>query len=109
MSLRLSFVLLLASSVLAEMVIVQTDNWLNYTISGQAPNSTELFAFRDYDYVSPRLPQFDSNQPLNYMSVKVAVRVRPFNEREVGKGSKCCVRMQGKSTGVTDPATGKER
>lgn len=65
MSLRLSFVLLLASSVLAEMVIVQTDNWLNYTISGQAPNSTELFAFRDYDYVSPRLPQFDSNQDLS--------------------------------------------
>lgn len=25
------------------------------------------------------------------MSVKVAVRVRPFNDRE--KGSKCCVRM----------------
>lgn len=25
------------------------------------------------------------------MSVKVAVRVRPFNERE--SGSKCCIRM----------------
>ena len=27
------------------------------------------------------------------MSVKVAVRVRPFNERELKGDSKCCVKM----------------
>ena len=27
------------------------------------------------------------------MSVKVAVRVRPFNEREIKGDSKCCVKM----------------
>jgi len=27
------------------------------------------------------------------MSVKVAVRVRPFNEREIKGNSKCCVNM----------------
>jgi len=40
-------------------------------------------------------------------SVKVAVRVRPFNERE--KGSKCCISMNGATTAIFDPATGAER
>lgn len=31
-------------------------------------------------------------------SVKVAVRVRPFNSRETGKESKCIIQMQGNST-----------
>lgn len=31
-------------------------------------------------------------------SVKVAVRVRPFNSRELGKDSKCIIQMQGNST-----------
>lgn len=43
------------------------------------------------------------------MSVKVAVRVRPFNDRERERGAKCCVVMQGPSTLITDPQTGKER
>ncbi len=43
------------------------------------------------------------------MSVKVAVRVRPFNEREMKGGSRCCVRMIGNQTVVKDPATGKDK
>lgn len=43
------------------------------------------------------------------MSVKVAVRVRPFNDREKEKGSKCCIQMQNPSTLITDPKTGKDR
>jgi len=35
------------------------------------------------------------------MSVKVAVRVRPFNERE--KGSVCCVKMSGPTTALFNP------
>uniref|UniRef100_A0A8Q3WMG4 Kinesin family member 1B n=1 Tax=Homo sapiens TaxID=9606 RepID=A0A8Q3WMG4_HUMAN len=31
-------------------------------------------------------------------SVKVAVRVRPFNSRETSKESKCIIQMQGNST-----------
>uniref|UniRef100_A0A673ICR1 Kinesin motor domain-containing protein n=1 Tax=Sinocyclocheilus rhinocerous TaxID=307959 RepID=A0A673ICR1_9TELE len=31
-------------------------------------------------------------------SVKVAVRVRPFNTRETSKESKCIIQMQGNST-----------
>lgn len=37
------------------------------------------------------------------MSVKVAVRVRPFLEREVKLGSRLCVEMNGPTTKVTDP------
>lgn len=43
------------------------------------------------------------------MSVKVAVRVRPFNDREKERGAKCCINMQGPSTQIVDPATNKER
>jgi hypothetical protein len=35
------------------------------------------------------------------MSIKVAVRVRPFNEREAG--SKVCVKMDGESTCIFNP------
>jgi len=37
------------------------------------------------------------------MSVKVAVRVRPFNQREKDLGAKCCVTMNGPSTKIVDP------
>jgi hypothetical protein len=40
------------------------------------------------------------------MSVKVAVRVRPFLEREIKLGSKLCVEMNGPTTKITDPAGG---
>lgn len=40
------------------------------------------------------------------MSVKVAVRVRPFNDREIGLKSKCVVEMQNPTTILK--ATGKE-
>jgi hypothetical protein len=43
------------------------------------------------------------------MSIKVAVRVRPFNERETKGGSTCCVKMKGPTTIIFDPATGKEK
>uniref|UniRef100_A0A3B4WG44 Kinesin motor domain-containing protein n=1 Tax=Seriola lalandi dorsalis TaxID=1841481 RepID=A0A3B4WG44_SERLL len=31
-------------------------------------------------------------------SVKVAVRVRPFNSRETGRNAKCVIQMQGNTT-----------
>uniref|UniRef100_A0A4W5LF02 Kinesin motor domain-containing protein n=1 Tax=Hucho hucho TaxID=62062 RepID=A0A4W5LF02_9TELE len=34
-------------------------------------------------------------------SVKVAVRVRPFNSREMGKDSKCIIQMSGNTTNYT--------
>ena len=44
------------------------------------------------------------------MSVKVAVRVRPFNERETKTGDpSCCVRMSGEQTRLVDPITNHER
>ncbi|XP_043933035.1 kinesin-like protein KIF1C [Protopterus annectens] len=36
-------------------------------------------------------------------SVKVAVRVRPFNSREIKRDSKCVIQMQGNSTCITNP------
>ena len=36
-------------------------------------------------------------------SVKVAVRVRPFNQREKGYDSSCIIRMDGGSTYITNP------
>ncbi|XP_069803088.1 kinesin-like protein KIF1B isoform X11 [Dendropsophus ebraccatus] len=41
-------------------------------------------------------------------SVKVAVRVRPFNNRELGKESKCIIQMQGNSTSIINPKNPKE-
>ena len=43
------------------------------------------------------------------MSVKVAVRVRPFNEREIKGNSKCCVVMQGPTTQLVEPESNKEK
>ncbi|XP_015789402.1 kinesin-like protein KIF16B [Tetranychus urticae] len=36
-------------------------------------------------------------------SVKVAVRVRPFNNREIEMGSSCIIRMEGKKTAIINP------
>jgi pSer/pThr/pTyr-binding forkhead associated (FHA) protein len=42
-------------------------------------------------------------------SVKVAVRVRPFNTREKSMSSKCVIEMKDNMTKITDPASGKEK
>jgi kinesin family protein 1 len=36
-------------------------------------------------------------------SVKVAVRVRPFNSREIGRDAKCIIEMAGNMTAITNP------
>ncbi|XP_027144277.1 kinesin-like protein KIF1B isoform X11 [Larimichthys crocea] len=41
-------------------------------------------------------------------SVKVAVRVRPFNSREMSKESKCIIQMQGNTTTISNPKAPKE-
>ncbi|XP_024861985.1 kinesin-like protein KIF1B isoform X9 [Kryptolebias marmoratus] len=41
-------------------------------------------------------------------SVKVAVRVRPFNTREISKESKCIIQMQGNTTTILNPKAPKE-
>ncbi|XP_029010893.1 kinesin-like protein KIF1B isoform X16 [Betta splendens] len=41
-------------------------------------------------------------------SVKVAVRVRPFNSREISKESKCIIQMQGNTTTIANPKAPKE-
>eukprot|EP01119_Soliformovum_irregulare_P009831 TRINITY_DN2369_c0_g1_i1.p1 TRINITY_DN2369_c0_g1~~TRINITY_DN2369_c0_g1_i1.p1 ORF type:complete len:1807 (+),score=664.88 TRINITY_DN2369_c0_g1_i1:153-5573(+) len=38
------------------------------------------------------------------LSVKVAVRVRPFNSREIERGARCIIKMNGNTTWITDPA-----
>jgi hypothetical protein len=43
------------------------------------------------------------------MSVKVAVRVRPFNSRENELKNSCCVEMIDNKTKLTDPSTGQTR
>lgn len=43
------------------------------------------------------------------MSVKVAVRVRPYNDRERAGGSKCCIKMKDSTTIITDPSNGKDK
>ncbi|KAK2159394.1 hypothetical protein LSH36_154g12000 [Paralvinella palmiformis] len=42
-------------------------------------------------------------------SVKVAVRVRPFNQREKNAKSKCIISMKDNSTTITNPATGEKK
>ncbi|XP_052415379.1 kinesin-like protein KIF1A isoform X8 [Carassius gibelio] len=41
-------------------------------------------------------------------SVKVAVRVRPFNSREMSKDSKCIIQMSGNTTTIINPKAPKE-
>ncbi|XP_034636940.1 kinesin-like protein KIF1A isoform X11 [Trachemys scripta elegans] len=41
-------------------------------------------------------------------SVKVAVRVRPFNSREMGRDSKCIIQMTGNTTTIVNPKQPKE-
>uniref|UniRef100_A0A673GJ13 Kinesin motor domain-containing protein n=1 Tax=Sinocyclocheilus rhinocerous TaxID=307959 RepID=A0A673GJ13_9TELE len=41
-------------------------------------------------------------------SVKVAVRVRPFNSRETSRDAKCVIQMQGSSTCIWNPKQPKE-
>jgi kinesin family member 1 len=36
-------------------------------------------------------------------SVKVAVRVRPFNNREISRDSKCIIEMFDNTTAITNP------
>lgn len=40
-------------------------------------------------------------------SVKVAVRVRPFNSREIGRNAKCVIQMQGNTTCKTQQHTNR--
>ena len=40
-------------------------------------------------------------------SVKVAVRVRPFNQREIDRGASNIIQMQGDTTRITNPTTFK--
>merc|ERR1712048_139227 len=42
-------------------------------------------------------------------AVKVAVRVRPFNQREKDRNAKLIIRMQNNTTYIKDPEDGKER
>ena len=42
-------------------------------------------------------------------AVKVAVRVRPYNSREIAEGAVLCVEMQGNMTRVYDPSTGVDK
>ena len=42
-------------------------------------------------------------------NVKVAVRVRPFNQREKDSNSKLVVQMQGNQTMITNPKTNEEK
>ncbi|XP_066565235.1 kinesin-like protein KIF1A isoform X1 [Amia ocellicauda] len=41
-------------------------------------------------------------------SVKVAVRVRPFNSREISRDSKCIIQMSGNTTTIINPKQPKE-
>nr|XP_046237377.1 kinesin-like protein KIF1C [Scatophagus argus]XP_046237378.1 kinesin-like protein KIF1C [Scatophagus argus] len=41
-------------------------------------------------------------------SVKVAVRVRPFNTRETGHNAKCVIQMQGNTTCISNPKQPKD-
>lgn len=42
-------------------------------------------------------------------SVKVAVRVRPFNSREKQRNAVSVIKMEGKSTIIRDPADNSEK
>ena len=43
------------------------------------------------------------------MSVKVAVRVRPFNEREMKQNPLCCIEMKGPTTKIKGASVAEDR
>jgi kinesin family member 1 len=51
----------------------------------------------------------NKSAPMSDESVKVAVRVRPFNNREKDRGAKCVIRMDGPCTYITNPEDGTMR
>ena len=46
---------------------------------------------------------YQDHRPGTMSSVKVAVRVRPFNNREVARESECIIEMSGQTTVITNP------
>jgi hypothetical protein len=57
---------------------------------------------------STRLRPAHDGAPMS-QNVRVAVRVRPFNSREVERNASCCIAMDGNKTTITDPETGRVR
>lgn len=45
----------------------------------------------------------DNKRIIKMSSVKVAVRVRPFNSREIGRDAHCIIEMSGNTTSITNP------
>ena len=41
--------------------------------------------------------------------VRVAVRVRPFNQREKDLSAVCCIKMEGPKTTITDVESGTDK
>lgn len=65
------------------------------------------FRLAGCDRVGPRPfsspPGLRSGGTMAGASVKVAVRVRPFNSREIGRESKCIIQMTGNTTSEYQP------
>ncbi|KAL4630705.1 kinesin-like protein KIF1A isoform X2 [Arapaima gigas] len=57
---------------------------------------------------SPTLSHCSARGTMAGASVKVAVRVRPFNSREMSKESKCIIQMSGNTTTIINPKVPKE-
>ena len=82
---------------------------LNKLCSQNHCNAMLSFFLRTTEITSPahgeHLYLMSQCSPLQMSSVKVAVRVRPFNSREMNRQSECIIQMEGattrKSTGLT--------
>ena len=57
-----------------------------------------VFFLLHFRFLLPLLPRLGEMS-----SVKVAVRVRPFNNREVARESECIIEMSGQTTVITNP------
>jgi hypothetical protein len=53
--------------------------------------------------VQPEVQQEDSEDQQKSGNVRVAVRVRPFSQREIDEKCRCIIEMQGKQTIIIDP------
>ena len=57
-----------------------------------------IFVFYLFSTISPIWSNNLSSNSIKMSSVKVAVRVRPFNNREITRASSCIIEMEGNQT-----------
>ena len=89
-------------------------NGRGITIATTETHNKTLLPTSPYQSINSDLVILESFKAANMAgdeieNVKVAVRVRPFNKREIGRNAQRIIDMNGNSTKITNPADGESK